>query len=143
MTLTSSDITITSLGEYPVFRYRLEVVVADDIAHTVVVMFNDTATELLKSSPESLMGAEDGGADAYDDANLPTAIRNLIGTTHVLDIKSYTYYEYSTFESFTCWKINLSELVEDGTSSSTLALTVDDAVPSIKRLARHSTVCTP
>ncbi|GKD04850.1 DNA helicase PIF1, ATP-dependent, partial [Tanacetum coccineum] len=39
--------------------YRLEVVVADDTAHTVVVMFNDTATELLKCSVESLMGTKD------------------------------------------------------------------------------------
>ncbi|GKC06514.1 DNA helicase PIF1, ATP-dependent [Tanacetum coccineum] len=41
--------------DYPVFRYRLEVVVADDTTSTVVVMFNDTATELIKCSGESLM----------------------------------------------------------------------------------------
>nr|GFB36113.1 hypothetical protein [Tanacetum cinerariifolium] len=82
-------------------RYRLEVVVADDTTHTVVLMFNDTGTELLKCSAESLMGAEDDGEDADDDSNLPTAIRNLI------------------------------------------ALTADDAVPSMKRLSRHPTMCTP
>nr|GEV04418.1 hypothetical protein [Tanacetum cinerariifolium] len=38
---------------------RLEVVVADDTAHTIVVMFNDTSTELLKFSAESLMGGDD------------------------------------------------------------------------------------
>nr|GEW27091.1 hypothetical protein [Tanacetum cinerariifolium] len=122
-------------------RYRLEVVVADDTAYIVVVMFNDTATKLLKCSAESLMGAEDEGADADNDSN--TAIRNLIGTTHILEIKSHTNYVYGTFESFACWKINLSELVEDGASSSTPSLTADNAVPSMKRLARHSTVCTP
>nr|GEY36748.1 hypothetical protein [Tanacetum cinerariifolium]GEY36764.1 hypothetical protein [Tanacetum cinerariifolium] len=41
--------------DYPVFR--LEVVVADDTAHTVVVMFNDTTTELIKCSAKSLMVA--------------------------------------------------------------------------------------
>ncbi|GJZ64159.1 DNA helicase PIF1, ATP-dependent [Tanacetum coccineum] len=52
--------------DYPVFRlgYRLEVVVADDTAQTVVVMFNDTVTELIKCSTESLMVTDDEGADA-------------------------------------------------------------------------------
>ncbi|GKC67494.1 DNA helicase PIF1, ATP-dependent [Tanacetum coccineum] len=124
-------------------RYRLEVVVADDTAHTVVVMFNDTVTELIKCSAESLMVTDDEGADAYDDSNFPTTIRNLIGTTHVLEIKSHTYYEYGSFESFTCWKINPSESVEDAASSSTPTLTADEASPSFKSLAKHPTVKTP
>ncbi|GJU90261.1 putative reverse transcriptase domain-containing protein [Tanacetum coccineum] len=45
--------------DYPVFRYKLEVVVVDETAHIVVVMFNDTTTELLKCSAESLMGTKD------------------------------------------------------------------------------------
>nr|GEZ75053.1 hypothetical protein [Tanacetum cinerariifolium] len=77
--------------------YRLEVVVADDTAHIVVVMFNDTTTELIKCSAESLMVADDEGADADADSNLPTSIRNLIGTTHILEIKSHTYYKYDSF----------------------------------------------
>nr|GEW15163.1 hypothetical protein [Tanacetum cinerariifolium] len=80
-------------------RYRLEVIVVDDTAHTIVVMFNDTATELLNCSAESLLGA---GEDEDDESSLPTAIRNLIGTHHVVEIKSHTYYEYRTFESFKC-----------------------------------------
>ncbi|GKA44691.1 DNA helicase PIF1, ATP-dependent [Tanacetum coccineum] len=123
-----------------VLMYRLEVVVADDTAHTVVVMFNDTTTELVKCSAESLMAADDEGAKADDDSNFPNAIRNLIGTTHILEIKSHTYYEYGTFESFTCWKINSSGPVEDSESSSTPTLTANDAVPSMKRLSRHPTV---
>ncbi|GJZ59061.1 hypothetical protein Tco_0614877 [Tanacetum coccineum] len=86
------------------------------------------------------MGADDERADVDDDSNLPTAIRNVIGTTHVLEIKLHTYYEYGTFESFTCWKINPSESVEDAASSSTPTLTANDAVPSMKRLSRHPTV---
>ncbi|GJT76115.1 uncharacterized protein Tco_1042840 [Tanacetum coccineum] len=129
--------------DYPVFRYRLEAVVADDTAHTVVVMFNDTATELLKCSAESLIGTEDEGSDADDDLNLPLAIRNLIGTTHVLEIKSHTYYVYGTFESFKCRKINPSETAEDDASSSTPAVTANDAELSMKIVTKPPTVCTP
>ncbi|GKA00636.1 replication protein A 70 kDa DNA-binding subunit C-like protein [Tanacetum coccineum] len=100
--------------DYPVFRYRLEVVVANDTAHTVVVMFNDTTTELLNCSAESLLGT---GENEYNGSSLPTAIRNLIGTHHVMEIKSHTYYKYGTFESFTCWKINPSEMVDDDAPS--------------------------
>nr|GEX43099.1 hypothetical protein [Tanacetum cinerariifolium] len=46
--------------------------------------------QLLNCSDESLLGARE---DEDDESNLPTAIRNLIGTTHVLEIKSHTYYE--------------------------------------------------
>nr|GEW55846.1 hypothetical protein [Tanacetum cinerariifolium] len=67
--------------DYPVFRYRFEVVVADDTAHIVVVMFDDTTTEFVKCSTESLMAADDEGADVNDDSNLPTTIRNLIEDT--------------------------------------------------------------
>nr|GEW85883.1 hypothetical protein [Tanacetum cinerariifolium] len=70
-------------------RYMLEVVIADDTAHTVIMMFNDIATEFLKCSAESLLGE---GEDEDDESSLPTTIRNLIGTTHVLEIKSHTYY---------------------------------------------------
>ncbi|GJS13239.1 replication protein A 70 kDa DNA-binding subunit C-like protein [Tanacetum coccineum] len=73
--------------------------------------------QLLKCSAESLLGAEE---DEDDESSLPTAIRNLIGTSHVLEIKSHTYYEYGTFESFTLWKVNPSEMVADGASSSSV-----------------------
>nr|GEV42697.1 hypothetical protein [Tanacetum cinerariifolium] len=121
-------------------RYRLEVVVADDTAYIVVVMFDDTATELLKCSVVSLLGA---GEDEDDESSLPTAIRNLIRTTHVLEIKSHTYYEYGTIESFTCWKINPSEMVDDSASSISPPMSADNPTPATKRLSRHPSVCTP
>ncbi|GJZ68750.1 replication protein A 70 kDa DNA-binding subunit C-like protein [Tanacetum coccineum] len=145
--------------DYPVLR--LEVVVADDTAHTIVVMFNEIATELLNCSADSLIEAEDEVGFCYlfqphsyidtnlhiqsaeDDSGLPTAIRNLICTTYVMELKSHTYYEYGTYESFTCWKINLVDLVDDGASSSNQLITVDDPDPSFKRLARQPSVCTP
>ncbi|GKC30341.1 hypothetical protein Tco_1037635 [Tanacetum coccineum] len=89
------------------------------------------------------MGTKDEGSDANDDLNLPLAIRNLIGTTHILEIKSHTYYEYGTFESFNCWKINPSETAEDDASSSTPAVTANDAELSKKIVPKPPTVCTP
>nr|GEX23437.1 hypothetical protein [Tanacetum cinerariifolium] len=109
--------------DYPILRYRLEVVIADDTTHTTIVMFNEIATELLNC--------------------FQTAIRNLIGTTHVMELKSHTYYEHECYESFTCWKINLADLVDDEASSSNQLITVDDLDPSLKRLARQPSVCTP
>nr|GEW31126.1 54S ribosomal protein L19, mitochondrial [Tanacetum cinerariifolium] len=117
--------------------YRLEVV-ADDTAQNVVVMFNEIATELLNYSANSLIEAED-----EDDSGFPTAIRNLIGTTHVMELKSHTYYEYGSYESFTCWKINSADLVADEASSSNQLITIDDSEPSFKSLARQPSVCTP
>nr|GEX06155.1 hypothetical protein [Tanacetum cinerariifolium] len=122
------------------YKYRLEVVVADDTAHTIVVMFNNTTTELLNFSAESFLGARE---DEDDELNLPTAIRNLIGTTHVLEIKSHTYYEYGTFESFTCWKINPIKMVDEGAPSSSQPLSADNPTPAMQRLSRRPSVCTP
>nr|GEX17434.1 hypothetical protein [Tanacetum cinerariifolium] len=130
--------TCNKTVDYPVLRYRLEVVVADDTAHTVIVMFNEVATELLNCSANSFMEAED-----EDDSSLPTAIRNLNGTTHVMELKSHTYYEYGSYESFTYWKINPADLVADEASFSNQLITIDDLEPSFKRLSRQPSVCTP
>ncbi|GJT26777.1 hypothetical protein Tco_0907052 [Tanacetum coccineum] len=94
---------------------RLEVVVVDDTAHTVVVMFNDTATELVKCLAKSLMAADDEGVDADDDSNFPTAIRNLFGI-HPLPLPDTT-------------RINVTQIA--GPSSSKYAST---------RLPRRSAV---
>nr|GEU35814.1 hypothetical protein [Tanacetum cinerariifolium] len=111
-----------------VLRYRLEVVVANDTAHTVVVMFNEIATELLNCSADSLIEAEDEVGFCYlfqphsyidinlhiqsaeDDSGLPTTIRNLI---------------------------------DNKASSSNQLITINDSEPSFKRLARQPSVCTP
>ncbi|GKF64276.1 nucleic acid-binding, OB-fold protein, partial [Tanacetum coccineum] len=44
-----------SAVEYLVLRYRLELEVSDDTAETVVVMFDETATSLLKCSAASMV----------------------------------------------------------------------------------------
>nr|GEW59269.1 hypothetical protein [Tanacetum cinerariifolium] len=64
-------------------------------------------------------------------------------TTHVLELKSHTYYEYGSFESFACWKINLTPLVEEGASSSTIEENADTPSLAFKRLSRTLSVCTP
>nr|GEY94372.1 hypothetical protein [Tanacetum cinerariifolium] len=151
----------TFLPLHALCKYRLKVVVADDTAHTVVVMFNEIAIELLNCSVDSLIEAKDEDGFYYlfqphsyigtnlhiqsveDNSGLPTAIRNLIGTTHVMELKSHTYYEYGSYESFTCWKINLPDLIDDEASYSNQLITVDDSEPSFKRLARQPSVCTP
>ncbi|GKD50491.1 DNA helicase PIF1, ATP-dependent, partial [Tanacetum coccineum] len=135
--------------------YMLELGVADDTAHVVVVLFDEPATELVKCSIESLLALVNEVSlyplfqyfhslytnlylqSANEDSNLPAAITNLIGTTHVLELKSYTYYEYGTFESFTCWKINPTPIVEEGASSSTVDENADTPLPAFKRLLRH------
>nr|GEU94767.1 hypothetical protein [Tanacetum cinerariifolium] len=107
--------------DYHVFRYKLEVVVADDTAHTVVVMFNDTAMEPLKCSAESLMGTEYENLDVEDELNLPVAIRNLIGTDHIIPNAS----------------------AEDGAPSSTVTVTANDVESPVKIVTKPPTVCTP
>ncbi|GJY38865.1 replication protein A 70 kDa DNA-binding subunit C-like protein [Tanacetum coccineum] len=86
--------TCDKIVDYPVLKYILEVVVADDTAHTVVVLFNEMATELVKCFADSIIDALDEGIE--DDSELPTLIRNIIGTSHTMEIKSHTYYEHPT-----------------------------------------------
>ncbi|GJU61121.1 replication protein A 70 kDa DNA-binding subunit C-like protein [Tanacetum coccineum] len=98
--------------DYPVLRYRLEVVIADDTAHTVVIIFNEIATELLNCYDDSLIESVE------DDSGLPTAIKNLIGTTHVMELKSHTYYESELEDSYTdevlCSVKDPHEINDDG-----------------------------
>ncbi|GJS23494.1 nucleic acid-binding, OB-fold protein [Tanacetum coccineum] len=127
--------------EFPVLRYRLELDIADDTANTVVVMFDEPATTLVGCSAESVMEDDDESSD--DQSNLPPALANLIGTTHTLEIKSHTYYEYGTFESFTCWTIVPIEGVVESASTSTLDAEAATKSPKLKSLKRDPFVPTP
>ncbi|GJY57236.1 replication protein A 70 kDa DNA-binding subunit C-like protein [Tanacetum coccineum] len=127
--------------EYPVLRFRLELDISDQTTSTVVVMFDDIATELVKCSADSIMQTEDETADVH--AILPQALQNMIGTTHILELKSHTYYVQCTFESFTCRRIVPEEAVEESVGSSN----IDEKVPAkrkrMKSLAMHTSVTTP
>ncbi|GJU22762.1 hypothetical protein Tco_1156104 [Tanacetum coccineum] len=105
---------------------------ADDTAQTVIVMFDETTTALVGCSARSLMDIEDESADSH--VSLPPVISNLIGTTHVMEIKYHSYYEYGSFKSFTCWQINMTEGGEDSVTSSTLDAVADVQTPKLKRL---------
>ncbi|GKA55471.1 ATP-dependent DNA helicase PIF1-like protein [Tanacetum coccineum] len=130
-----------TLVDYPVLRYRLELVVSDDTAHVVFVLFDKQATALVKCSTESISEIDDEISN--DDGSLPAAISNIIGTTDVLEIKSHTYYEYGTFESFTCWKINPTQGVKESIVSSMLDADADTQTPKLKRLTHHLSIPTP
>ncbi|GKD23548.1 replication protein A 70 kDa DNA-binding subunit C-like protein [Tanacetum coccineum] len=112
--------------DYPVLR--LKVMVANDTAHAIVVLFNEIATELLKCSADLLI----------------EVLANCYKESHWYDscyVTKIPYLLYGTYESFTCWKINPTELVVDGASSSNQTLTSNDPVPSFKRLTRQPFVC--
>nr|GEY40470.1 hypothetical protein [Tanacetum cinerariifolium] len=96
-------------------QYRLELDVSDDTAHViVVVMFDETATTLVKCYAESLMDVVNECSE--DHLSLSPALSNLIGTAHVLEIKTV--------------------------SSSTLEAVADIQTPKLKRLARHPSIAT-
>ena len=127
-------------------RFRLELDVSDHTAQTVVVLFDETVRDLLKCSPESLLVSDpevDGGL------NLPRPITALIGTSHIFELKSHTYYEHGTYESFTCWKITqaygaltCSSTPQTETASSGSASPLMKKL-SKKRLSNDPTVSTP
>ncbi|GJR76763.1 ATP-dependent DNA helicase PIF1-like protein [Tanacetum coccineum] len=93
--------------EYPVMRYRLELEVSDHTVAIVVVMFDETATSLVRCSVDLVLAAEEQDKESHSP--LPNALANIVGTTHNLELKAHTYYEHDTYESFTCWKIVSAE----------------------------------
>ncbi|KAL6549107.1 hypothetical protein OROHE_008952 [Orobanche hederae] len=126
--------------QYPI-QYRLELGISDETADTVILLFDEPATELVKCSAASILDEEDESSDEH--ASLPPAIANLIGTTHVFELKSHTYYEYGSFESFTCWKVDpLAASVESACSSNAPAETAAPGT-SFKRLVKQPSVPTP
>nr|GEX75333.1 hypothetical protein [Tanacetum cinerariifolium] len=102
----------------------------------VVVMFEETVTDVVKCSAESILELED------------EPLANIIGTGHILELKSYTYYEHQNFESFTCWKIVVAEDVEETLNSPTVEPVivgpdVFPKEPTLKRLVKSPSIATP
>ncbi|GJW87882.1 reverse transcriptase domain-containing protein [Tanacetum coccineum] len=133
--------SFVSSVEYPVIRYRLELEISDDTAKVVVVMFVETATSLLKCSASSILDSKE--QDEENHSGLPPALANIVGTGHTLELKSYTYYEHGTYESFTCWKVVISEDVEEDASSGMVAVNDASKAPALKRLNKTPSVATP
>ncbi|KAL6515395.1 Replication factor A protein 1 [Orobanche minor] len=107
-----------TVSDYPVIRYTLGLGVSDETEQTIVVMFDETATELVKHSATSLFGTED--EDSEDHAVLPRAIADIQGTTHNLEINTHTYYEHGNYESFTCSGICADQTADESAGSSTV-----------------------
>ncbi|GKD50742.1 hypothetical protein Tco_1279718 [Tanacetum coccineum] len=127
--------------EYLVLRLELDV--SNKTASTVVVMFDEPTIELVKCSADSLAVADEDVGFAYaDDVGLPRALANNIGTTQTLEIKTHTYYEHGTFESFTCWRIPLEEVVEEDVRSSNYT-SVEVKIKKFRKLATKPSVATP
>ncbi|GJR83744.1 hypothetical protein Tco_0154529 [Tanacetum coccineum] len=85
----------------------------------------------------SILGSEDEHSD------LPLAIANIVGTIYTLELKSYTYYEHGTYESFTCWKVVIEEVVEESASSGMVAANAGSKAPVLKGLTKTLSVATP
>ncbi|GKB88151.1 ATP-dependent DNA helicase PIF1 [Tanacetum coccineum] len=70
-------------------RFRIEQDVSDKTASTMVVMFDEPATELVKCYADSLAAADEDVGLAYaDDVGLPRPLANIIGTTQTLEKKN-------------------------------------------------------
>ncbi|GKF30305.1 hypothetical protein Tco_0100103 [Tanacetum coccineum] len=66
-----------------------------------------------------------------------------MGTSHTLELKACTYYEYETYESFTCWRIVSAEGVDESVASSAVDAVPTAQTPVVKRLIKQSSVTTP
>ena len=64
--------------------------------------------------------------DSENGALLPRAITDIVGTTHTMEIKTHTYYEHGSYESFTC-SANCAEQTADESQNSS---TVDQTAAS-------------
>ena len=127
-------------------RFRLELDVSDHTAQTVVILFDETMRDLVKCSPESLLESD---PEVNEGLNLPSAISALIGTSHIFELKSHTFFEHCTYESFTCWKITqpsgaltCSSTLQPQTASSGSASPLMKKL-STKSLSKDPTLSTP
>nr|GFC52724.1 hypothetical protein [Tanacetum cinerariifolium] len=100
--------------------------------------------ELLKCFADFLAAVDDESGFGYaDHAGLPLALANIIGTTHTREMKSHTYYEHGTFESFTCWRIAPEEVVDVDSESSNMNTSPEVNITKVKRLATKPFFTTP
>nr|GFD25771.1 hypothetical protein [Tanacetum cinerariifolium] len=89
----------------------LELEISDETAEVVVVIFDETERVLLKCSVSSILECEGHVyfyapfhfrntfidlrlQDEEASLGLPTALANIVGTSHTLELKSHTYYEH-------------------------------------------------
>ncbi|GKC94312.1 hypothetical protein Tco_1159754, partial [Tanacetum coccineum] len=136
------------------------VTVSDDTAKTVVVMFDETATSLLKCSAASMVTSQTQVyfcslynlsnthidlrlPDEEEHSGLPITLANIVGTSHTLELKSHTYYKHGNYKSFTCWRVVTDDAVEESSNSGMVAAKADSKAPMVKRLNKGPSVTTP
>nr|GEW67408.1 hypothetical protein [Tanacetum cinerariifolium] len=95
-----------SAVDYPVLRYMLEIEISDDTAEVVVVLFDETATSLLKCFANAMVASQAhvcvctpfNLSDSYTDSQLqdedentvlPATLANIVGTSQTLELKSH------------------------------------------------------
>ncbi|GKD69943.1 hypothetical protein Tco_1324033 [Tanacetum coccineum] len=105
-------------------RFRLELEVSYETAEVVVVMFDETAKSWVKCSVDSILETVD-----QEHSALPLALANIMGTKHTLELKTQTYYEHDSFESFACWKIVSIKGVDESAGLSAVAAVPDSPPP--------------
>nr|GFA27804.1 hypothetical protein [Tanacetum cinerariifolium] len=100
-----------NLIKYPVLRFRLELDISDQTTSTVVVMFDDTSTELVKCSADSIVQAK------YEETTAEMSFIPLVSTCHI----SYLLFnkvelEDSKEEMASAWS-GSQENAKDGSTS--------------------------
>ncbi|GKG15720.1 hypothetical protein Tco_0358043, partial [Tanacetum coccineum] len=69
---------------------------------------------------------------------LPPALANIVGISHTLELKSYTYYEHGNYKSFICWKVVTDKAVEGSASSGMVAAKADSKLCYVREELQDS-----
>ncbi|XP_071728567.1 replication protein A 70 kDa DNA-binding subunit B-like [Rutidosis leptorrhynchoides] len=118
----------------PITRFRVQCDVRDATAETMVVFFDETAEQLTQTTAPVLLAEQD---EETCTTVLPNALANLLGTTQVVLIKTSSYYEHGTFESFNCIKVYLDDPVPETPPSG---CDEDVTVPTVAEPVTHTNI---
>nr|GEV31521.1 hypothetical protein [Tanacetum cinerariifolium] len=80
--------------------------------------------------------------DEEANLGLPTALANIVGISHTLELKSHAYYEHMNYESFTCWKVVIGEDVKEEASYATATTNNASKATELKKLNKAPAVAT-
>nr|GEX71290.1 nucleic acid-binding, OB-fold protein [Tanacetum cinerariifolium] len=122
-----------STMEYPVLRYRLELEISDDTAEEVVIMFDETATSLLK---------------CYDSAMMNTRVCLPPWQTLSEQVRRWSSNPLHTISIRIMRASHVGELLQTmlwrgGSNSNMVAAKADSKTPELKRLNKSLLFSTP
>ncbi|XP_071728284.1 uncharacterized protein [Rutidosis leptorrhynchoides] len=117
--------SITNTGVRRAAMFRVECDVTDGTASAVIVLFDDTAEELTKTTAARLLLELD-----METCNtvLPNALANLLNTKQVVLLKTISYFEHGPYETFNCVKVYPHEIAPENPPTDDLE---DDLGPTI------------